>query len=207
MALFFQKFANRFVPPTGDLPHKEFSATREFPSPEAAKHFFEETKARFLRPKNWESFTSGFGASFAPFDAEGNPLSKQISVGDSLKISVPPPANTHADWVRVEALESEESDGEELVGLRVRPTDDLQKAGEETAHFFSKTATSTWILHREETTVTACYFGRGEAPNEEGESFWKQLRDKIVAFAGIVGFSDLQWKAFLEGLLHPEEDL
>lgn len=196
-----QKFLADIVPPAGDLPQKEFDSFREFASPEAAKAAFGMARDRLLHPQRWAVLTDGFGATFQPFNEKGEAISGKAAVGDYLKISIPPPANTHADWVRIEALETADADDEQLLGLRVRPTESLEEEGHETAHFFSDSATSTWVLHRAGNTVTAYYFGRGEKPNEESEGFWRTLRDKIVALAGVAGFSDLQWKAFLEGLL------
>lgn len=197
----FTQFTSAIVPPAGDLPHKAFDSFRKFDTTEAAKAAFGIARDRLLHPHTWAALTDGFGAAFQLFNGKGEAISGKAAVGNYLKISIPPPANTHADWVRIEALEAADASDEQLLGLRVRPTESLEEEGHETAHFFSDSATSTWVLHRAGATVTAYYFGRGEKPNEESEGFWRTLRDKIVALAGVAGFSDLQWKAFLEGLL------
>lgn len=196
-------FLAKIVPPTGDTPHKELSEQKAYPTQAEAKAAFEKAKDRLLHPQQWAGLTGNFGAAFQPFRADCTEIWGKVTVGDYLKIDIPLPGDNY-DWVKIEALEEISGNDEQIIGLRVRPTEDLEKPGHETAHFFSREATSTWVLHLEGKTLTALYFGRGEVPNEEAPGFWKGLRDTVVAWAGVAGFSDLQWQRLLQGLLGKE---
>ncbi len=197
----FRKFIAELVPPIGELPHKEFDEQKTYASEAEARRAYQTAHTRLLHPQQWESLTHNLGARFEPLTSDHTVISGPVTSGNCLKIMLPIPGDPSRDWVRIEALEERATDSEQIVGLRVRPTEDLEEASHRTAHFFSKDATSTWVLHRHGKTVSAYYYGRGEVRNEEAQSFWKKLRDTVVAWAGVAGFSDLQWKGLLAALL------
>jgi hypothetical protein len=198
----FRKFIAELVPPVGELPHKEFDEHQTYASEAEALHAYQTARTRLLHPQRWEELTHHLGAHFEPFSADHKAISGPVALGNFLKIVLPIPGDPYHDWVVIETLEEQQTIGEEqLIGMRVRPTEDLEQASHSTAHFFGKEATSTWVLHQHRKTVSAYYYGRGEVRNEEAESFWKKLRDTVVAWAGVAGFSNLQWKGLLAALL------
>lgn len=196
------------MPPVGELPHKEFDEHQTYASEAEAIHAYQTARTRLVHPQQWECLTHNLGACFEPFSADHTAISGPVALGNFLKIVLPIPGDPYLDWVRIEALEDgTEGADEAFIGMRVRPTEDLEQSGHQTAHFFGKEATSTWVLHRHGKNVSAYYYGRGEVRNEESRSFWKKLRDTLVAWAGVAGFSDLQWKGLLKALLpEPSEE-
>jgi hypothetical protein len=85
--------------------------------------------------------------------------------------------------------------------MRVRPSDPPRQK-EETEHFFSKDATSSFIVERKGNVVTAYVRGRNELPNtEEPESFLKKIRNAAIALAAMAGLNTPQWKGLAKGII------
>ena len=74
------------------------------------------------------------------------------------------------------------------------------------AHFYSDEATSNFIVRRDGTKVTAGVYGRNEKPNvKKSDTVIDKIRNAVVGTGGVSGFSKLQWKALVSGLLETEE--
>jgi hypothetical protein len=191
------------VPPKSDGPSKDFSETRSFSTVEEAEDFFVKAKERLLRPDEWHKLAGALSANFVVCNAQGYSQNRDVRTSDLLKIHVPGPAGLVADWVAVEALTYDDFPDEqrEVVAMRVRPASSPDTVGDKTTHFFDDAATSSFIIERKQNLVVASYHGRKELPNPEGESVLRTARNVLVALGGLIGFSDMQWKALLKGLL------
>ena len=69
------------------------------------------------------------------------------------------------------------------------------------AHFFSDEATSSFVVKREKNRVIAGVYGRNEKPNTDSETLTDSIRNTAMAAGALSGFSKIQWKSLVAGLL------
>jgi hypothetical protein len=103
--------------------------------------------------------------------------------------------------VQVEAIEEENSGDKESLTIRVRPATNPNNKENDTAHFFAEDATSSFLVKRTGTKLTAAVYGRNEQPNKEVSSVIDKARNIAVATGAVTGFAKLQWKSLVDGLL------
>ncbi|MEP6948697.1 MAG: hypothetical protein ABI863_05465 [Ginsengibacter sp.] len=108
--------------------------------------------------------------------------------------------------MQVEAIEDKTNPDaeEESFGMRVRSCKNPNKAGNDVAHFFTGEATSTFIIHRANDTVSASYHGRNEVLNTDTGKLKDTIRNTIVGAGAIVGISELQWSRLIKSFLEKE---
>lgn len=177
--------------------------------PENAIELYEAAFYKLQRPGTWKNFASATGTEFTLVKATGNTEADIAEMGDFIKIDLPGPGPASGggfDWVQVEWWNENVIPGMDAsAALRLRacsnPVDEHQKT---TAHFFKDTATSTFVIQRKESVVTAMYAGRNEVPNIAESKMLDKLRNAVVSFAAMAGFSAFQWSDFLDGLLADE---
>jgi hypothetical protein len=128
--------------------------------------------------------------------------------GDHFKIDIPGPGPVTGDgydWVQVEAIEESEKEDEQSIAIRVRPATNPNNNRKDVAHFFSDDATSCFMVKREHNKVTAAVYGRNEKPNTKTETLTGKARNAAIASGAVTGFSKLQWKSLVNGLVKKEE--
>lgn len=192
------------IPAQHDGGHSDTVSKQEFNTADEAKTFFETVKARFLNVNQWELFAGKEKTEFAMMTASGEILYREPAEGDFFRINIPGPNNPSGDkydWVQVEEKEHKTLADEESIMIRVRPCPSPLNAKDETAHFFSDDATSTFIVKREGNVIFAEVHGRNEKPNTENLGVVEKIRNTLVAIGGILGGSKFQWKSLTEGLL------
>jgi hypothetical protein len=145
-------------------------------------------------------------ATFQLTDKQGKELSRQAQPGDLFKIDIPGPgpvAGKGYDWVQVEKLidKRNASPEEESLAIRVRPSPSPLTESSDTAHFFDESATSSFIVHRKNNTVTAGVHGRNEVPNTDVEKKRDIIRNAAVGAGAMTLFSGPQWEGLVKGLL------
>lgn len=172
----------------------------ELPSEEAARSLFAELKNRLLDVHVWHQMAGKATADFKLTDHQGNEVYRSVQQGDHFKIDIPGPGSVSGegyDWVQVEAID----DQEDCVSVRVRPATNPLNNREDVAHFFSDEATSSFVVRRDGAKLTAGVYGRNEKPNTHAETLVDKARNTAVASGAISGFSKLQWKSLVNGLL------
>lgn len=172
----------------------------EMSTEEDAKEFFEKVKQRLLHINNWHQYAGSATADFKLTDEKGNPVNRTPQNGDHFKIDIPGPDSKTGeghDWVQIEAIEENGN----FLGIRVRPSSNPKNEKEDVAHFFSEETTSSFIVKREGKKITAGVYGRNEKPNTNTETLTDKLRNTTVAAGAISGFSKLQWKSLVNGLM------
>lgn len=187
---------------TGNASDTEATAT--FAGEQEAKRFFEVAKQRLLQVNNWQQWAGAATAHFQLTDAAGNDVSRTVQEGDHFKIDVPGPGPVTGDgydWVQVEKIEAAASEHGEQVAIQVRPATNPNNARSDVAHFFSEEASSSFIVKREGTSVTAAVHGRNEKPNTNAETLVDKARNTAVATGAVAAFSKLQWKSLVTGLV------
>jgi hypothetical protein len=174
-----------------------------------AKKLFGTVKQRLLDINHWGSISEGISASFDLTDALGAPKEGLPIAGDHLRINIPGPglkAGEGYDWVRIEKLQEQRSETEDVFMMQVRPSANPSPAtGEEIAHFFDEKATSSFIVRRHHETVSAEVHGRNEEPNTSNEKLTDKIRNAVVGISAMAGFSAIQWKKLVKGLLELPE--
>ena len=181
-----------------------------------AEEDFLDAKDRLLHVNDWHELTQPSLARFALCDAQGHPVQRSAHIGDFIRISITGPAHpasdsdtdeTGDDWVRIEALAYDDYPDEdrERIALQVRPAASPLAPSVIPQHFFSAEATSTFAVERTGQRLAAAYWGRNEVPNVAAGGMLDSLRNAAVAIGGILGFSDIQWKALVRGLLQPPD--
>ena len=85
--------------------------------------------------------------------------------------------------------------------MRVRPAHNPAEAGTDTAHFYEEEATSSFIVERSGTRVSAGVYGRNEVPNTKVYRLMDKLRNLIISLSTKLGFQKPQWKSLVVGLL------
>ena len=172
---------------------------------EEAKTAFVAAKERLLDVNHWEDISEGISTSFVLVDNFGNLKSGLPKPGDYFKIDIPGPGPTAGeghDWVKVEAIEdySAPDAPQESISIRVRPSHD-PRMEEGTAHFFDNKATSSFVVKREKNIVSAAVHGRNEESNTTAKTVSDKLRNAVIKVAAVAGFSAIQWKKLVKGLV------
>jgi hypothetical protein len=191
---------SRIIPEHNEGTQTNTEASVYLLNEEEAKTFFKSLKRRLFLVNNWHQYAGTATASFQLTDNKGIPVIRKPKASDYFKIDIPGPGTETGkghDWVRVETIE----ENEDYVGIRVRPAPNPTNQKNEVAHFFSEEATSSFIVKREGNKITAGVYGRNEKPNTGTETLTDKLRNAAIATGAISGFSKLQWKSLVNGLI------
>jgi hypothetical protein len=170
-----------------------------------AKFFFQAARRRLLDVNRWHEIAEPVSAHFQAFDQQGNMARHDlIEKGNLMRVDIPGPgsnAGNGYDWVHAEELKEYSSNEVDSVGFRVRPCAAPNTSGEHVAHFYNNTATSSFILTREGTTVTASIVDRNLQPNDDHPSTSDKIRNVAVAVGAIGAFSKIQWENLVKGIV------
>jgi hypothetical protein len=182
----------------------DITATHTCKDAPAARLFFEKVKRRLLNVNEWGSVAGPASARFTLCDAEGNEVQRLVQPNDHFKIDIPGPGPLTGDgydWVKVEIVDEDRSEDKDTISIRVRPAPNPTNDHSDVAHFFSESATSSFIIERSGTDVTAGVYGRNEKPNGDAEKIIDKARNTAIAAVAITAFSKIQWKGLVEGLV------
>jgi hypothetical protein len=169
-----------------------------------ATELFKMAVSRLQQINDWDKIAVGLSATFTLVNEKGEKLMRSPEKGDYFKIDIPVPGTKSGDgfdWVQVEEIIETDNGDTESYGFRVRPAGNPCKPSDETAHFYSSESSSTFLITRNYNAVSAKIFDRNTKPNLEAKSAVDQIRDTVVGMAGLVGFSKLQWKSLVEGIV------
>jgi hypothetical protein len=165
-----------------------------------AKRFYPVVKKRLLDVNDWHRLAGKASADFQLTDEKGLEADRPARKGDHLKIDIPGPGTVTGkghDWARIEAIEEKD----EAIAIKVRPSPDPRSQNEDVAHFFSQEASSSFIVRRDQNKIIAGVYGRNEKPNTAADAVIDKIRNAAIATGAISGFSKLQWKGLVEGLV------
>lgn len=168
-----------------------------------AEKLFKKAKKNLLNINDWHLRAGKWSARFFLTDPFGKNVQRLPLQGDYIKIHLPSSLDEKYDWVRIESIEQRKvNEAIDQISMLVRPSDPPRNQ-EETEHFFSKEATSSFIVERKENAVTAYVRGRNELPNtKEPESLIKKIRNAAIAIAAMAGLNTPQWKSLVKGILN-----
>lgn len=183
----------------------DLSSTMVLDNDEQAQKRYHKACARMFTPSFWHSLAGALSASFSVFDPSGVPVERKLMMNDLVRIDIPGPGTVAGhgyDWVKVDIIQDGNSeDGrDELCGMRLRPATPPGENGE-TAHFFQSAASSTFILHRNGSIISASYHGRNEVPNTHMNHTVDNVRNAIITSGALAGLSEAQWMALIKGFI------
>jgi hypothetical protein len=177
----------------------------ELSNEEEAKRFFRVVKGRLVNVNQWKEWAGALSAGFQLTDEQGKDVDAPPVKGSYFKIDIPAPGIVTGegyDWVQVEEVKEEAQDDSEYASIRVRPAPSPVNEKKDVAHFYTDEATSNFIVRRDGNKVTAGVYGRNEKPNvKKSDTVIDKIRNAVVGTGGVSGFSKLQWKALVSGLL------
>jgi len=182
----------------------EADATKELKDEAAAKSLYNVAKKKLLDVNNWNKIAGTITAKFQIIDEKGEEVTRDVRKGDYLRINIPGPGSKEGDgydWVLVEELKEINRGSLQSVGFRVRPTENPFGEKNETSHFYSKEATSSFIICRENAQLISWIVDRNLLPNTESGSLVDKVRDVVVGVSAIAGLSKVQWQQLADGLI------
>jgi hypothetical protein len=197
-----------FIPPQEEGTASNTIASCTCSDVEEARAFFQIVKKRLLNVNEWVTIAGFASADFHLCDENGTEVMRNVRPNDYFKIDVPGPGPVTGDgydWVQVEAIDSIESEESEMTAIRVRPATNPGGNQKDVAHFFSNSATSSFIIERKKNIVTAGVYGRNEKPNTGAEKIIDKARNTAMAAVAITAFSKIQWKGLVDGLVKKEK--
>lgn len=192
------------IPPQYTGKEIEAESLVELTDESEAKSLFEIAKRRLLNVNNWHKVAGLISANFHIISAEGQEVTREVCKGDYLRVDIPGPGSKEGDgydWVGVEDLREINSGDMESIGFRVRPSKNPHGIKNEAAHFYTREATSSFIVTREKLKVSAWIVDRNIEPNDHVESLIDKIRDTSVGIAAIGMFSKIQWQNLAKGLV------
>lgn len=201
------------VPGAEEVPHQKTGSEMNvvekivLGSEAEAIHFFKIVRERLLDVNRWAEIAGKGMSAFFLTDSSGNLVERKATGGDHIKIDIPGPGTQTGggyDWVEIEEIKEELIDGAEVLNMRVRPSPNPLKDGDDTAHFLTDEATSTFQVKRIGSTIYAEEHGRNEVPNTDTGNTIDNIRNTFVGWGAKIGFSYPQWKALMKGLLNNE---
>ena len=203
--------SNENGPGSGHLPDQqtgsEMNAVEkiELASEMEAVHFFKTGKQRLLDVNRWTEIAGGAMSEFFLTDEKGNLVQRKVTAGDYIRIDIPGPGTQTGggyDWVIIEEIKTEVLDDSEVLSITARPSTNPLTTSQDTAHFLTEKATSTFQIKRIGKTIYAEEHGRNEIPNTDTGNTLDNIRNTFVGWGAKVGFSYPQWKALVKGLLN-----
>jgi hypothetical protein len=194
------------VPKQKEGAKKDIDHTVDLANEAEARKLFAFARNRLLNVNAWQEYATGISATFTLCDESGNEVKRTAKAGDYFQIDLPGPGSNEGDghdWVQVEHIEDRLNPNgeEEYIGIRVRPASNPKKKEENVAHFFKDAATSSFVIHRLGSAVTAAVYGRNEKPNTDTNNLIDKVRNAVVGTTAIMGLSNIQWKNLVNGLL------
>lgn len=179
----------------------------ELSSEAEAIHFFKTVKERLLDVNRWTKLAGSGMSHFFLTDSGGNLVERKATTGDFIKIDIPGPGSKTGggyDWVKIEEIKEELTDGVEILSIRARPAANPLTDGKDIAHFLTDDATSTFQVKCIGNTIYAEEHGRNEVPNTGTAHAMDNIRNTFVGWGAKIGFSYPQWKSLVKGLLNNE---
>lgn len=192
------------VPPQYTGKEIEVTALLEKGDSESAKLFYNISRDRLLDVNNWHKLAGMISAKFQLIERTGDPINRKAKTGDYIRVDIPgpgPSAGNGYDWVSIEEIKDVEEEEIQSTGLRVRPAANPFGNKDETAHFYSKDATSNFIVTREGNIISAWIIDRNIKPNNEPTSTIDKIRDSAIGVTAMGIFSKIQWQGLADGLV------
>lgn len=175
---------------------KTYYSFHNYPSEEEAQKGFDLAVIKLLEVNKWSDLSIAT-ASFQLYKQSGiEKVNTPLEVNDFVKINLPIPSPEN--WVKVIDCKKNTAFAE----FTVRPCAAPNADSDETDHFFTSAATSTFKVERKETTLYGYEIGKNEIINNNEEAGGWGLLNTLIAEGGWAGFQKFQWKKLTDYLVH-----
>lgn len=196
----------------GIVPHNQKGSktdtahTEEYETTSEAIEAYQQAKQRLLNISSWHTYAGNGTADFQLTDSLGNPVERLANEGDHFQINIPGPGSSTGDgydWVQIQTIKGEAVSEKDLefIAITVKPATNPNNEKQDIAHFFKDDASSTFVVQRQGLNVSAEVHGRNEQPNIEAEDLLDKARNLAVAAGAMLGFSNIQWRFLVRGLI------
>jgi hypothetical protein len=178
---------------------KTFCSEQEYPNEAAARTAFLEGKERLFKVNNWSDLP-GINSTFRLYTPQGQPTEQIPVPGCYIKIILPgvPVEN----WVEIAEVQETET----VAQFTVHPCPNPQNEAEETQHFFSKEASSTFRIEQNGFVLRGYQIGKNEVINNQTEQAGdRAVLNTLIAEGGWAGFQDIQWLKLTDYLAGKKE--
>jgi hypothetical protein len=178
---------------------------------ENAKALFIRARKRLFDINSWDKYSGIAGAKFLLMDEHGTSKRGIARKGDHIAIDLPGPGPKEGngfDWVRIEDIQDEPAPeaAREFALITVRPCAMPGSNAGTAAHFYERSATSTFIVERKGDELISEEKGRNEISNTTTpRSFFDKVRNFFVAIGARSGASQLQWRVLMKNILLKED--
>ena len=202
--IFLMDIKPGLIPQQHEGAQSETQSSKECADKIECDHLYEVVKQRLFSVNNWHDYAGKLTAVFQLTDENAEEVNRHVQKGDHFRIEIPAPGSQTGDgydWVRVEEITEGEEQGNKFTAMRVRPASNPGNDNKDVAHFFTDQATSSFVVKQEANKLIAAVYGRNEKPNTDAEKVIDKTRNALIASGAISGFSKLQWKSLVEGLL------
>jgi hypothetical protein len=194
------------VPPQVEGTQKNIEHTIITADENDARKLFMIARNRLVDVNHWDQYSGQLSSKFRLTDPHGHVVDRTAEKNDHFRIDLPAPGSAEGkgyDWVHIETIDDRsDPDGpKESIAIRVRPSPNPQEKGENVAHFFKDSSTSSFVLERNGRQVTAAVYGRNETPNIETSNVIDKVRNAVVGATAIAGLANVQWKNLVKGLI------
>ncbi len=172
---------------------KEFTSARRFTTLADAQLCYATAVSRLMNVNHWHELTA-MRSTFRIMSKNFKQQKRRAKLNDFIAIGIPAPENPDGagfDWVRVVNLKFLTGRRKEQCLLTLQPCP--MQGAENTAHFFSEGASSSFLLTRSGNIVTSAYYGRNELPNMDTSGVKETVRNIAIAAGAMLGFSDAIW--------------
>jgi hypothetical protein len=176
----------------------------ELPDLNSAGRKFEQARARLRDVNKWGVWSGTGSAEFRLTDERGNTCAGPPEVGNLIRIDIPGPGSKKGhgyDWVRIAEITDQRTEDSEVFAIRVRPVSAPGTSHSEASHFYTKHATSTFMVKRKGRRVSALEEGRNEKMNTDSPGLLDRIRNFFVASGAQAGLAAVQWKMLVKGVL------
>jgi hypothetical protein len=166
---------------------------------------FDLLKQRFFSINQWKYFSGNISADFKHFNSDGESIGRFPKKGDFIRINLSGAKSElkqkeHFDWVRIVNISHNVTSYNESYLIACRPSAAPDKPNGYVEHFYACTATSSFIIVKENVFIKTGIHGRNETPNYNA-LFIDKIRNFFIAVGGMLGIAKIQWKLLADGLL------
>jgi hypothetical protein len=192
-------------------PAKNIFHSADYATEGEAKGAYLRARERMLDVNHWYRYAGVLSSSFQLTDEQGGDLDRSARQGDYVKIDVPGPGSGKGggyDWVEITVIDDQTGQTEhtDRCLMTAQPSPNPAEPEKGTAHFLDAGASNTVVVKREDRTVIAVVETRKEKVHKVPDKPLENIRNYVMASAGILGVSNMQWESLAKGLIEGEEE-